>query len=329
MRKNRAKKSIGYCMRFSLCLVILTTACGQQGGNAEPGGEITVTENPSDLGGDSDEERLVLPEQELADVGAETDNGTENVEEPDEDSEEAGASAEGEGCFPYDYYDVDAPWIRTQVEAGEEIILSRLPIRGLIGYSPESSRIGGISYYKKDREVIIEENVGMGLFQSESLAVVREEIKNMFINIIRDRGEGTEEYLDYFADPALLEKVRFFLETELNEEWVSLQVPFLDEYAGNSDEVLWQGGGVGDDGIYHEPVMQPAETESHYYFAYKFYADYRAMGCGEYDYAISFWFCCSVSKESGLIDGIIIVYGEENREGLETLRWDDTDPGGL
>ena len=329
MRKNRAKKSIGYCMRFSLCLVILTTACGQQGGNAEPGGEITVTENPSDLGGDSDEERLVLPEQELADVGAETDSGTENVEEADEDSEGAGASAEGEGCFPYDYYDVDAPWIRTQVEAGEEHIFSLLPIRGLIGYSPESRRIGGIAYYAKDREIIIEENVGKGLFQSERLAVVREEIKNMFINIIRDRGEGTEEYLDYFADPALVEKVCFFMETELDEEWVPLQVPFLDEYAGNSDEVRWKSSFYGDDGILQQAVMKPAETETHYYFAYDFYADYRAMGYGELDCAISFRFCCSVSKESGLIDELIIVYGEEDREGLEGLRWDDTDPGEL
>lgn len=321
MRNHRVKKNIGVGVEFALCIVILTTACGQQGGNAEPEGEITVTENPSDLGGDFNEERLILPEQELASVGAETDNGTENVEEPDEDSEEAGAFAEGEGCFPYDYYDVDAPWIKAQVEAGEEIILSRLPIRGLIGYSPESSRIGGISYYKKDREVIIEENVGMGLFQSERLAVVREEIKNMFIDIIRSRGEGVEDYIDYFANPEILEEVRFFLETQLDEEWVLLQVPYRDEYAGNRNEVLWLGGFWGDDGIYHEPIMQPSETGSHYYFAYRFDADYKAMGYGEYDPAIYFWFSCSVSKETGLIDELKIIQSEQCRYDKDLPHW--------
>lgn len=327
MRKNRAKKNIGFGVGFTLCLVILTTACGQQRGNAEPEGEITVTENPSDLGGDFDEERHVLPEQELADVGAETDNGTENVEEADEDSEEAGASAEGEGCFPYDYYDVDAPWIKVQVEAGEEIILSRLPIRGLIGYSPESSRIGGISYYKKDREVIIEENVGKGLFQSERLAVVREEIKNMFIDIIRSRGEDVDEYLEYFASATLLEEACCYLKTELPEDWILLQVPYLDEYAGNADEYILDVY-VGEDGDYVW-VVQPTETESHYYFSFEFDADYRAMGYGELDCAKSFCFRCSVSKDMGLIDEFNITYGYLTMEDLESLRWDDIDPGGL
>lgn len=318
---NKVKKSIRVGAGFALCLMIITTACGQQGENVGPKGEITEIENPSGLNGDSFEEISALPEQETAVIDAETDNGSENAEaeNPDEDSEEVDQVTGGE-CFPYDYYEADEPWVIAEVEEGKEFIGSLLPIRGLIGYSPESYRPGGIHGYRKDREVIIGENVGKGLFQSERLAVVREEIKNMFIDIIRGRGEGAEEYLEYFASPALLEEARIFLETELEEDWILLQAPFLDEYAGNTDEIVWDFY-MGDDGIY-EWVMQPAETETHYYFSYSFDADYRAMGYGEFDRAIGFCFRCSISKETGLIDELNITYGYGDRQGLETLRWD-------
>lgn len=321
---NKVKKSIRVGAGFALCLMIVTTACGQRGENVEPKGEITEIENPSGLNGDSFEEMIALPEQETAVIGAETDNGSENAEaeNPDEDSEETDQETGGE-CFPYDYYEADEPWVIAEVEEGKEHIFSILPIRGLIGYSPVSERRGGISYYQKDREVIIVENVGKGLFQSERLAVVREEIKSMFIDIIRGRGEGANRYLEYFDGPALLEleELKSFLETELEEDWILLHAPYLDEYAGNRDEVLWQGGFWGNDGIYHEPILQPAETESHYYFAYQFDADYRAMGYGEQDPAIYFWFICSISKETGLIDEFRILKDYQCRYDKDLPHW--------
>lgn len=338
---NKVKKSIRVGAGFALCLMIITTACGQQKEDVGPGGERTEIEDLSETRGDSDDEMIALPEQETAVIGAETDNGSENAEaeNPDEDSEEADQETGGE-CFPYDYYEANEPWVIAEVEEGKEFIGSFLPIRGLIGYSPESYRPGGIHGYRKDREVIIGENVGKGLFQSERLAVVREEIKNMFIDIIRGRGEGAEEYLEYFASPALLEAMRFFLETELAEDWILLQAPYLDNYAGNTieilyqsgdgwyddyagtiDQIVWLGGSRWDNGN-NEVVIQPAETDTHYYFAYYFNADYRAMEYGKYDDAIFLKFSCSVSKETGLIDELNISHRYLCRHDAETLRWD-------
>ncbi len=65
---------------------------------------------------------------------------------------------------------------------------SRVPIKGLVGYTPKSDVFGGLVGYTKDRDIIIENNVGRGLLKSNQLAEVKENILEMMIDIIGERG---------------------------------------------------------------------------------------------------------------------------------------------
>ncbi len=80
-------------------------------------------------------------------------------------------------------------------------------IRGLAGFSPESDPTGGIFVYRRDKEIIIEKNVGMGLLQTERLAEVKETIREMFMDIVRERGRNCSDYKEHFADETMLQQM--------------------------------------------------------------------------------------------------------------------------
>lgn len=131
MVEIRQKQKVG----LALCMVMLLTACGQQGGNMEPQGEITVMEDLSESSEDSDDEIIVLPEQETAVVGGEADSGNAIAEA---DTEIWGCADEiYQEILEYDFsvqeYPIDTTRYTADVEkeflkAFHDVLTNRVPM---------------------------------------------------------------------------------------------------------------------------------------------------------------------------------------------------------
>lgn len=228
--------------------------------------------------------------------------------------QEADADSMEELSYPYDYLDVDDPRAREIIAAGwEDEFLATVPIRGLVGYTPVSRKWGGLESYHKDREILIEKSVGKGLFQSDRLAAVKEDMAEMFKDIIRNRGNNIQEYQVFFSDSSMPEQLNVFLNNDIGEEWILLESFYLSSYAGNDDAFWWDGLNI--------ETLRPVETEAVYNLRFIFYADYRAMGYGENDEAPSICISCAVSKESGLIEDLGLSQWDISRNGFEISRW--------
>lgn len=215
--------------------------------------------------------------------------------------------------FPYDYLWADDPRAQTLVANGwEGGFTSYIVIRGLADYSPRSSSQGGLESYAKDTEIVIEDNVGEGLLQSERLAEVKESMREMFIDIFRNKGGNIGDYQKYFSDEAMAEETAEYAKNALKEDWILLEGFSLCDYAGNSGEFWWD---------WNTEATRLTETEGHYNFQFLFYADYRAMGYGEDESAAAVAIACAVSKETGLIEEMNFYQWDITRYDFEISRW--------
>ena len=226
----------------------------------------------------------------------------------------------GDMNYPYYYLDVNNPAVQEHIVNGDVWFMSRVFIKGLIGYTPQSDISGMLAGYIKDTEIIIRGN--QGLFQSERLAEVKEYILNIMMDIVRERGKNTEEYQEYFAEEAMLQQMKDYLNSELEEDWLLLESFYLSYYAGNAEEIPWYSDSETvweneENGVTHRMT----ETESSYCFEFLFYADYKTMEYGEKDKAAALAINCALSKETGLIEEIAISKWYISREDFETSRW--------
>ena len=224
------------------------------------------------------------------------------------------------------YYclEADDPEVQEYIigDAGEDGFVCGSFIKGLAGFSPESDSSGGITYYTKDKEIIIENNVGQGLLQSQRLAEVKENIREMVMDIIRERGENARDYQEYFADEVLLQQIENYLSTEVDENWLLLESFYLSWYAGNTETIYWYNKSESTWRDFENEVTKKlTETDTMYHFEYEFYADYRTMEYEKYDKAAAIYFTCAVSKETGLIEEISISKDYMHRHDFETMRW--------
>lgn len=224
------------------------------------------------------------------------------------------------------YYclEADDPKVQEYIigDAGEDGFVCGSFIKGLAGFSPESDSSGGITYYTKDKEIIIEKNVGQGLLQSQRLAEVKENIREMVMDIIRERGRNVSDYQEYFAEEVLLQQIEAYLGTEVDEDWLLLETFYLSWYAGNTENIYWYNKSETTwRDFENEVTKRLTETDTMYHFEYEFYADYRTMEYGEYDKAAAIYFTCAVSKETGLIEEISISKFYTHRFDFETMRW--------
>ncbi len=222
--------------------------------------------------------------------------------------------------YPYYCLDVDDPIAQELIGDGSGGFRSYLFIKGLIGYTPKSDISGMLESYTKDTEIIIREN--QGLFQSERLAEVKEYILNIMMDIVRERGENTEEYQEYFAEEAMLQQMKDYLNSELEEDWLLLESFYLSYYAGNAEEIPWYSDSETvweneENSVTHRMT----ETDSSYCFEFLFYADYKTMEYREKDEAAALAINCALSKETGLIEEIAISKWYISRENFETSRW--------
>lgn len=222
--------------------------------------------------------------------------------------------------------EADDPEVQERIagadEAEEDSFVCTKFIRGLAGFSPESNPAGLISVWRRDKEIIIEKNVGMGLLQTERLAKVKETIRKMFMDIVRERGGNGSDYKEYFADEVMLQQIETFLSTEIEEDWLLLESFYLSWYAGNTDEIYWSNKSeITWRDLENEVTVRPTETDTMYLFSFSFYADYRTMECGKYDKAAEIYFDCAVSKETGCIEEIRISKSYTHRLDFETMRW--------
>lgn len=232
----------------------------------------------------------------------------------EDSSQKSDIDSTEELSYPYDYLEVDDPRAQKIIADGwEEGFLTSIPIKGMVGYTPISNKWGGLASYHKDQEILIQENVGKGLFQSDKLAVVKEDMAEMFKDIIWHRGNNAENYQMFFSDSGMLEQLNVFLNNDIGEEWILLESFYLSDYAGNQDEFWW-------DGLNSETVRL-VETESFYNFQFTFFADYRTMGYGEDEEAPNICISCAVSKESGLIEELGLNQWSISRNGFEISRW--------
>ena len=214
--------------------------------------------------------------------------------------------------YPYDYLEADDPRVQQLINNGwESGFDSTIFIDGLVGYSPVSSVYGGLRSYYKDEEFIIDENIGKGLFQSEQLAVVQDNIRKMLMEIVRAKGENVMEYQEYFSDQAMLENIQTFMYNEIEEDWQILDVFYLTTYSGNTNILYWG----------EEDRKRLTETDTHYNMGFSFYADYRAMGCNEDEEEAEVLIDCSISKETGLIDELVIEKAYMEKSFFETSRF--------
>lgn len=226
----------------------------------------------------------------------------------------------GDMNYHYYYLDVDDLIVQEYIADGDISFMSRVFIKGLIGYTPQSDISGMMESYIKDTEIVIKEN--QELFQSERLAEVKEFILNMVMDIVRKRGENIGDYQKYFAEEAMLQQMEDYLKTELEEDWLLLESFYLSYYAGNAEEIAWCSNSETiwrneENGATHRMT----ETESSYCFEFLFYADYKAMNYGEEDEATALAINCALSKETGLIEEIGISKWYITREDFETSRW--------
>lgn len=222
--------------------------------------------------------------------------------------------------------EADDPEVQERIagaeEAEEDSFIGATFIRGLAGFSPESDPTGGIFVYRRDEEIIIEKNVGMGLLQTERLAEVKETIREMFMDIVRERGRNGSDYKEYFADEIMLQQIEIFLSTEIEEDWLLLESFYLSWYAGNIESFYWSNKSeITWRDPENEVTERLTETDTMYLFGFSFYADYRTMGYGEDDKAAVIYFDCAVSKETGCIEEISISKTYMDRHDFETMRW--------
>lgn len=249
-----------------------------------------------------------------------TPPGTKETE--DSENQESETTLEDVG-YPYYCLEVNDP-IAQEIIADRygDWISSRVFIKGLVGFTPTSDVFGNLDGYIKDREIIIEENVGKGLLQSEQLAEVKEDILVMLMDIIRNKGGNVADYQEYFADEAMPQQIETYLKTEIEEDWLLLESFYLSDYAGNSEQIVWYNKNETtwrDEK--NEITYRLAETDSLYCFAFYFYPDYQTMGYGPEDKAAVIPFTCAVSKETGLIDEISISKWYIKRCDFEESRW--------
>ncbi len=219
--------------------------------------------------------------------------------------------------------EADDPEVQEYVAgAGEYGFTCAVFIKGLAGFSPESDPAGGILSYSRDKEIIIEKNVGMRLLQTKRLAEVKETIREMLMDIVRERGRNGSDYKEYFADEVLLQQIETFFSTEVEEDWLLLESFYLSWYAGNTEEIYWYNKS---ETTWRDPENEVTErlteTDTMYHFNFSFYADYRTMGYGEDDKAAIINFTCAVSKENGLIKEISISKYYMCKLDFEEMRW--------
>lgn len=255
---------------------------------------------------------------EIQDAGEETEGDAPESMDSDADTRRL-----EEMVYPYDCLEADDPLVQQLMEKGwEDGFFCHIPIKGLVGYSPESEPYGGLSGYHKDYEITIEKNVGKALLQSERLAEVKENMVEMLMDIIRERGENAVDYQAYFADEAMLQQIETYLKTGLEEDWILLESDYLSYYAGNDDEIAWYNKSETTwKDMENEITHRPTETPSHYNFEFLFFADYRTMGYGADQEAAELALNCAVSKETGFIEEIGISKWYLTKEGFETSRW--------
>ncbi len=218
--------------------------------------------------------------------------------------------------------EADDPEVQERIAGADDGFVCAAFIRGLAGFSPESNPTGRISFWRRDEEIIIEKNVGRGLLQTERLAEVKETIREMFMDIVRERGRNGSDYKEYFADEVMLQQIETFLSTEIEEDWLLLESFYLSWYAGNIESFYWSNvSEITWKDPENEVTERLTETDAMYLFGFSFYADYRTMECGEYDKAAEIYFDCAVSKETGCIEEISISKTYMHRLDFETMRW--------
>ena len=297
----RIKISIG----ILCCLVAVMAGCNK---NSELTESNSITES-----------------QGIQETYAHSD-GTEDSEKEDAEAD-LPLESETSESMNYDdrytrYFCLEADDPEVQERIADEGFNCATFIRGLAGFSPETDPTGGISFYRRDKEIIIEKNVGMGLLQTERLAEVKENIREMMMDIIRERGKNGSDYKEYFADEVMLQQIETFLSTEIEEDWLLLESFYLSWYAGNTEEIYWSNKSeITWRNPENEITERPTETDAMYLFSFSFYADYRTMECGEYDKAAVIYFDCAVSKETGCIEEIRISKTYMHRLDFETMRW--------
>lgn len=296
MEKNKRITVVAYMV---LCIAITATGCIGNKGN--------------DLNG-----VYKISKEQIEEQNAENEQNEVNSEESEDN--ETVPDAPGDMNYHYYYLDADDPVVQEHIADGDVWFMSRVFIKGLIGYTPESDISGMLESYSKDTEIIIKEN--SELFPSERLAEVKEFYLNIMMDIIRKRGENIDDYQKYFADEAMPEQIRNYLKTELEEDWLLLESFYLSDYAGNAEEIAWYSNSETiweneENGVTHRKT----ETESSYCFEFLFYADYRTMNYGEEDEAAALAINCALSKETGLIEEIGISRWYISREDFETSRW--------
>ena len=259
-----------------------------------------------------------ISKEQTEEQNAENEQNEVNSEE----SEDNETAPDAPGDMNYHYYclEADDPVVQELIADSDWGFTSRVFIKGLIGYTPNSDISGMLESYYKDDEIIIKENPE--LFPSERLAEVKEFYLNIMMDIIRKRGENVDDYQKYFADEAMLEQIRNYLKTELEEDWLLLESFYLSDYAGNAEEIAWYSNSETiweneENGVTHRMT----ETEFSYCFEFLFYADYKTMNYEKGDKAAALAINCALSKETGLIEEIGISRWYISREDFETSRW--------
>lgn len=304
----RIKISIG----TMCCLVVLIAGCNK---NDEP----TERENATESQG-VEELQTYIAETEPDRSGDTEDKLPLESETP----EPMNRDTEQEDWYTR-YFCLEANDPKAQeyiARAGEYGFTCAVFIKGLAGFSPESDPCGGITFYRRDKEIIIEKNVGMGLLQTERLAEVKETIREMMMDVIRERGRNVGDYREYFADEALLQQIEDYLGTEIEEDWLLLESFYLSRYAGNEESIYWCNKRETTWRDYENEVTERlTETDTMYLFDFSFYADYRTMRYRDDDEAAEIYFSCAVSKETGLIEEISISKYYMNRFDFESIRW--------
>lgn len=294
------------------CLVAVMAGCDKNSGIME---NDSITESQAIEEAYAHSDGTEDSEKEDAEVDLPLDSETSESMNHDTDQEDR--------YTRYFCLEADDPEVQERIAGAEEDgFIGATFIRGLAGFSPESDPTGGILFYRRDREIIIEKNVGMGLLQTERLAEVKETIREMFMDIVRERGRNGSDYKEYFADEIMLQQIETFLSTEIEEDWLLLESFYLSWYAGNIESFYWSNKSeITWRDLENEVTERLTETDAMYLFGFSFYADYRTMECGEYDKAAVIYLDCAVSKETGCIEEISISKTYMHRLDFEEMRW--------
>ena len=304
----RIKISIG----ILCCLMVVMSGCDK---NSELTENNSITESQGIEGTYAHSDGTENSEKEAAEADLPLESETSESMNHNTDQEDR--------YTRYFCLEADDPEVQERIAGAEEDgFIGATFIMGLAGFSPESDPTGGILFYRRDREIIIEKNVGMGLLQTERLAEVKETIREMMMDIIRERGRNGSDYKEYFADEIMLQQIETFLSTEIEEDWLLLESFYLSWYAGNTESFYWSNKSeITWRDPENEVTERLTETDTMYLFGFSFYADYRTMECGEHDKAAEIYVDCAVSKETGCIEEISISKTYMDRHDFETMRW--------